>query len=256
MSPPYFPVEASELRGQWSSATIRRARCKLRASTCSRAKSRTRAGARSATASAMATRRSPTCPTTARPRSAPARTASAPTTHRARARAQRRLLVHDAQLFPAELAAEADFGHAVADYAVDWRRAATPRSSSSTTATTAPTTRSTARARLGAGLHRGQRRHRGDGARALIDASAGIGFAPTSILCSGRAIRDRRYGDIADLAVSAPLVRAQTDSAPAARSPGDRPRARHHRSPRARRGPSRPSPAEVRSCAAALQRHG
>jgi phosphoribosyl 1,2-cyclic phosphodiesterase len=34
------------------------------------------------------------------------------------------LLVHDAQLFPEELAAEADFGHAVADYSVELARLA------------------------------------------------------------------------------------------------------------------------------------
>ena len=38
------------------------------------------------------------------------------------------LLVHDAQLFPQELAAEADFGHAVADYAVELARRAQARS--------------------------------------------------------------------------------------------------------------------------------
>ena len=38
------------------------------------------------------------------------------------------MLLHDAQLFPAELAAEADFGHAVADYSVELARRAGPRS--------------------------------------------------------------------------------------------------------------------------------
>jgi ribonuclease BN (tRNA processing enzyme) len=38
------------------------------------------------------------------------------------------VLVHDALLFPAELAAEADFGHAVADYAVELARRAGARS--------------------------------------------------------------------------------------------------------------------------------
>ena len=38
------------------------------------------------------------------------------------------VLVHDAQLFPAELAAEADFGHAVADYSVELARRAGTRS--------------------------------------------------------------------------------------------------------------------------------
>ena len=37
------------------------------------------------------------------------------------------VLVHDAQLFPEELAAEADFGHAVADYAVELARRAGAR---------------------------------------------------------------------------------------------------------------------------------
>ncbi len=37
------------------------------------------------------------------------------------------VLVHDAQLFPAELAAEADFGHAVADYPVELARRAGAR---------------------------------------------------------------------------------------------------------------------------------
>jgi ribonuclease BN (tRNA processing enzyme) len=37
------------------------------------------------------------------------------------------VLVHDAQLFPAELAAEADFGHSVADYAVELARRAGTR---------------------------------------------------------------------------------------------------------------------------------
>jgi len=37
------------------------------------------------------------------------------------------LLVHDAQLFPEELAAEADFGHAVGDYAVELARRAGAR---------------------------------------------------------------------------------------------------------------------------------
>ena len=54
------------------------------------------------------------------------------------------VLVHDAQLFPEELASEARFGHAVADYAVELgRRADAGRSCSSTTARTAPTRRST-----------------------------------------------------------------------------------------------------------------
>jgi ribonuclease BN (tRNA processing enzyme) len=38
------------------------------------------------------------------------------------------VLVHDAQLFPAELAAEADFGHSVADYSVELARRAGARS--------------------------------------------------------------------------------------------------------------------------------
>ena len=38
------------------------------------------------------------------------------------------MLVHDAQLFPEELAAEASFGHAVADYAVELARHAGTRS--------------------------------------------------------------------------------------------------------------------------------
>jgi len=38
------------------------------------------------------------------------------------------VLVHDAQLFPEELAAEADFGHAVADYSVELARRAGTRS--------------------------------------------------------------------------------------------------------------------------------
>ena len=37
------------------------------------------------------------------------------------------MLVHDAQLLPAELAAEADFGHAVADYAVELAKRAAAR---------------------------------------------------------------------------------------------------------------------------------
>ena len=37
------------------------------------------------------------------------------------------MLVHDAQLFPEELAAEADFGHAVADYSVELARRAGAR---------------------------------------------------------------------------------------------------------------------------------
>ncbi|MGH2904641.1 MAG: MBL fold metallo-hydrolase, partial [Solirubrobacteraceae bacterium] len=37
------------------------------------------------------------------------------------------VLVHDAQLFPAELAAEADFGHSVADYPVELARRAGAR---------------------------------------------------------------------------------------------------------------------------------
>ena len=38
------------------------------------------------------------------------------------------MLVHDAQLFPEELASEARFGHAVADYAVELGRRAGTRS--------------------------------------------------------------------------------------------------------------------------------
>jgi ribonuclease BN (tRNA processing enzyme) len=37
------------------------------------------------------------------------------------------VLVHDAQLFPAELAAEADFGHSAADYSVELARRAGTR---------------------------------------------------------------------------------------------------------------------------------
>ena len=129
-----------------SSARSPPASWRSRASPCSRARSRTRAGARSGyritDGRSTLVYISDHCPTTLGPGEDGFGAYHPAALDFAR---DADVLLHDAQLFPAELAAEADFGHAVADYSVEPSLDAPglARCCCSTIAMTAPTTRST-----------------------------------------------------------------------------------------------------------------
>ncbi len=129
MSPPYFPVEAGELRGQWSSATIPTGATQIEgfevlAREVPHKGGRT-FGYRISDGHSTLTYMPDHCPTTFGPGEDGFGAYHPAALELAR---DADVLVHDAQLFPAELAAEADFGHAVADYPVQLaRRAGTRR---------------------------------------------------------------------------------------------------------------------------------
>lgn len=123
MQPPYFPVKPTQLRGQWAFATVAPGEHQIEGFTVLAReiphKGGRTFGYRVSDSHSTLTYMPDHCPTALGPGEHgfgeyhPAAIALA---HDAD------LLVHDAQLFPEELAAEADFGHAVADYSVELAR--------------------------------------------------------------------------------------------------------------------------------------
>ncbi len=125
MSPPYFPVGPTELRGQWTFATIPVGEHQIEGFTVL-AREIPHKGGRTFGYRISDTRSTLTympdhCPTALGAGEhgfGEYHPAAIELAHDAD------LLVHDAQLLPEELAAEADFGHSVADYSVELARLA------------------------------------------------------------------------------------------------------------------------------------
>ena len=125
MSPPYFPIGPTELRGEWTFDVSPRESTRSRASRCSPARCPTRADGHSVTESATAS-----STLTYIPDHCPTELGAGehgfgvyhPAVLELADGAD--LLVHDAQLLPSELAADAAFGHSIADYAVELGRRA------------------------------------------------------------------------------------------------------------------------------------
>ncbi len=123
MSPPYFPVGPAELRGQWTFATVAPGEHQIEGFTVLAReiphKGGRTFGYRISDAHSTLTYMPDHCPTALGPGEHgfgayhPAAVELA---------LEADLLVHDAQLLPEELAAEADFGHSVADYSVELAR--------------------------------------------------------------------------------------------------------------------------------------
>jgi phosphoribosyl 1,2-cyclic phosphodiesterase len=119
MAPPYFPVGPTELRGEWTFATIAPGEQEVEGFTVLTReiphKGGRTFGYRVSDGHSALTYMPDHCPTSLGPGEDgfgayhPAAVELAQGTD---------LLVHDAQLFPQELAAEARFGHSVADYSV------------------------------------------------------------------------------------------------------------------------------------------
>jgi ribonuclease BN (tRNA processing enzyme) len=119
MTPPYFPVEPTGLRGDWRFGTVAPGEREIEGFTVLAReiphKGGRTFGYRISDGHSTLTYMPDHCPTTLGPGEDgfgeyhPAALELAEGAD---------LLLHDAQLFPAELAAEADFGHSVADYSV------------------------------------------------------------------------------------------------------------------------------------------
>ncbi len=128
MSPPYFPVGPTELRGHWTFATITPGEHQLEGFTVLVRevphKGGRTFGYRISDGHSTLTYMPDHCPTMFGPGEHGFGEYHAAALELAR---DADVLVHDAQLFPEELAAEADFGHAVADYSVELARRAGAR---------------------------------------------------------------------------------------------------------------------------------
>ncbi len=128
MSPPYFPIEPTDLRGNWTFATIEPGEHEIEGFTVLAReiphKGGRTFGYRVSDGRSTLTYMPDHCPTTLG-----AGEHGFGECHPAALELAREsdLLVHDAQLFPEELAAEADFGHSVADYPVELGRLARAR---------------------------------------------------------------------------------------------------------------------------------
>ena len=129
MAPPYFPVGPTELRGEWTFGTVVPGEREIEGFTVLACeiphKGGRTFGYRVSDGHSALTYMPDHCPTTL------GRGADGFGMYHPAALELARetdVLVHDAQLFPAELDAEADFGHAVADYAVALARHAGARS--------------------------------------------------------------------------------------------------------------------------------
>lgn len=128
MSPPYFPVKPTQLRGNWDFATISPGESQIEGFTVIAReiphKGGRTFGYRVSDGHSALAYIPDHCPTTLGPGEDgfgeyhPAAIELAQSVD---------ALVHDAQLFPEELAAEADFGHSVADYAVQLGKRADAR---------------------------------------------------------------------------------------------------------------------------------
>ena len=129
MSPPYFPVGPTELRGQWTFATVAPGEHQIEGFTVLVReiphKGGRTFGYRISDSRSTLTYMPDHCPTALGAGEhgfGEYHPAAVELAHDAD------LLVHDAQLLPEELAAEADFGHSVADYPVELARLAGARS--------------------------------------------------------------------------------------------------------------------------------
>ncbi len=125
MRPPYFPIEPSQLRGRWTFATVAPGERQIEGFTVLAReiphKGGRTFGYRISDAHSTLTYMPDHCPTAFGPGEhgfGEYHPAALELAHDAD------VLVHDAQLLPEELAAEADFGHAVADYSVELARLA------------------------------------------------------------------------------------------------------------------------------------
>jgi ribonuclease BN (tRNA processing enzyme) len=128
MSPPYFPIEPTELRGEWTFGTLapgerRIAGFSVLAREVPHKGGRT-FGYRISDAHSTLTYLPDHCPTALGPGADGFGEYHPAALELAR---DADVLIHDAQLFPEELAAEASFGHAVGDYAVQLARRAGAR---------------------------------------------------------------------------------------------------------------------------------
>jgi phosphoribosyl 1,2-cyclic phosphodiesterase len=128
MSPPYFPVGPTELRGEWDFATVAPGEFEVEGFTVQTHeiphKGGRTFGYRIGDGHSTLVYMPDHCPTTLGP-GEDGFGAYHPAALELAKDAD--VLVHDAQLFPDELAAEADFGHSVADYAVELARHAGTR---------------------------------------------------------------------------------------------------------------------------------
>jgi phosphoribosyl 1,2-cyclic phosphodiesterase len=129
MSPPYFPVGPTELRGHWSFATVAPGELQVEGfSVLAREiphKGGRTFGYRISDGHSTLTYMPDHCPTTLGPGEDGFGEYHATAIELA---SGADVLVHDAQLLPEELAAQADFGHAAADYAVALAKRAGARS--------------------------------------------------------------------------------------------------------------------------------
>jgi ribonuclease BN (tRNA processing enzyme) len=129
MSPPYFPIEPTELRGEWTFATVAEGEQEIEGFTVLAReiphKGGRTFGYRISDGHSTLAYMPDHCPTTLGPGEDGFGEYHPAAIELAK---EADVLVHDAQLFPAELAAEADFGHSVADYAVELARRAGTRS--------------------------------------------------------------------------------------------------------------------------------
>jgi ribonuclease BN (tRNA processing enzyme) len=128
MSPPFFPVGPMELRGEWKLGTVAPGEREIAGFTVQALeiphKGGRTFGYRIGDGHSTLTYMPDHCPTTLGP-GEDGFGAYHPAALELAQDAD--VLLHDAQLFPAELAAEADFGHAVADYSVELARRAGTR---------------------------------------------------------------------------------------------------------------------------------
>jgi phosphoribosyl 1,2-cyclic phosphodiesterase len=125
MSPPYFPIEPTDLRGDWAFDTIAAGEREVEGFTVLAReiphKGGRTFGYRVSDGRSTFTYMPDHCPTCLGPGEDGFGEYHAAALELAR---DSDLLVHDAQLFPDEMATEADFGHAVGDYAVELGRRA------------------------------------------------------------------------------------------------------------------------------------
>ena len=128
MSPPFFPVGPTELRGAWTFGTVAPGEREIEGFTVRALeiphKGGRTYGYRIGDGHATLVYMPDHCPTTLGPGEDGFGAYHPAALELAR---DADVLVHDAQLFPAELAAEADFGHSVADYPVELARRAGAR---------------------------------------------------------------------------------------------------------------------------------
>jgi ribonuclease BN (tRNA processing enzyme) len=129
MTPPYFPVEPTQLRGDWRFGTLAPGEHEIEGFTVLARevphKGGRTFGYRISDGHSTLVYIPDHCPTTLGP-GEDGFGAYHPAAIELAGNAD--VLLHDAQLFPEELAAEADFGHSVADYAVELAKRAGTRS--------------------------------------------------------------------------------------------------------------------------------